>query len=321
MRRLFAVILSLAFVINAHGQLYLIKNLAWQQKIKKNYFLAPLFDGVKRSNIQLQKEKNLTKELEDKYGNKDSAYKQLLINGWNYFTIGMIDSSIISFNQAYLLDNNNLETFFAFGSIIAFIDTKPNFELITHFKLNEKVSSTWDLTVFFGDPNFLDELRIIKKKQTIKPNLTSLLLNPKPPYFVDSAKYIMLKIKAGDAEGYYKMGRPNGIWIDYYSGTKKIMRTYNLVNGVESGQITGYYKNGNLSVIFYENNLGEIDGEYKVYDYDGQLARIEYWHKNHFDEKETKVIREWEEDGKITTEVVNGKFKNYVWKGGKKTLK
>ncbi len=318
MKGLIAIIFSVAFIINVQGQPYLIENTSWQQKIKKNYFLAPLFYGVKKSAMQLDKEQMLTKQLISKYDDKESAYRQLLINGWNYFTIGIIDSAIINFNQAYLIDSNNLETFVAFGSIITFLDTKPNFELITHFKLNDRVSSTWDLTAFFGNPIFLDEVKHIQKKQVAQPILSTLLLNPRQPYFVDSSKYIMLKIKSDNQQGFYKMGRPNGSWTDYYSGTTKIMRTYTIVSGVESGQITAYHKNGNISSIFFKNNLGEIDGEFKVFDYDGKLVRTEYWHHNKSNGKDTKVIREWDEDGTNKTEVIDGQLKEFIWKDGKK---
>jgi len=228
LRKILACLLSFSFTISLYAQPYLIRNGAWQQKIQKDYFLAPLFYGVKKSSMQLNNETSLKKELIAKYGNSHSAYTQLLTDGWNYFIIGRTDSAIIHFNQAYLLDSNNLETFFAFGSIITFLDGTPNFKLITQYKLNEKVSSTWDLTAFFGDPAFLDELKAIRKKDTHTPQLSSLLANPHPPYAVDSAKYITLKIRSGDAEGFYKMGRPDGQWTDYYVGTDTVMRTYHI---------------------------------------------------------------------------------------------
>jgi len=319
MIRLFTILFSLSFTNSLYSQPYLIRNNSWQQKIQKNYFLAPLFYGIKKTHIQLSNETSLKNELITKYGSRHSAYTQMLINGWNYFIIGMSDSAMIKFNQAYLIDSNDLETFFAVGSVITFLDGTPNFKLITHYKLNEKVSSTWDLTAFFGDPAFLNELKAIRKKESHKPYLSSLLADPQPPYFVDSSRYIILKIRSGDQEGFYKMGRPNGKWTDYYVGTDTVMRTYHITNGVESGEITGYYKNGRISAIFFKNASGEIDGDFKVYDYNGDLVRIEHWHKNNFNPQDSKVIREWEEDGKITTEVVNGELKEFIWKDGHKT--
>jgi hypothetical protein len=319
MNRLIILFFFLAFTANLHSQPYLIKNAAWQPKIKKNYFLAPLFYGIKKDSLQLSRETRLKNELITKYGSVDPAYTQLLITGWNYFTIGMTDSAIIHFNQAYLLDSVNLETFFAFGFILRFLDTKPDFHFIYN-KLKDRVSSPWDLTVFFGDDAFLDELKRIREKQIYKPNLSTLLIKPHAPYFVDSSKYIILKIKTDNHEGFYKMGRPSGPWRDYYLGTEKVMRTYTMVNGGERGQITAYHKNGKISGIFFKNELGEIDGEFKVFDYNGELVRIEQWHKNKGDSRDTKIFKDWEEDGTITTEVINGEFKSFIWKGGQKTL-
>ena len=319
MNRLVITIFFLAFTCSLHAQPYLITNAAWQQKIKANYFLAPLFYGVKKDNAQVKRETSLQQQLITQYGSSHSAYRELLITGWNYFTLGMTDSAIFNFNQAWLLDTTNLETFLAFGSIITFLDGQPNFQLITQYKLNEKVPSGWDVTAFFGDPAFLDELRTIRKTRTYTPNLSRLLANPRSPYFVDSSKYVLLKIRSGDEEGFYKMGRRSGPWTDYYTGTNKVMRRYTIVNGVESGQISAYHRNGKRSSIFSKNALGEIDGEFQVYDYNGDLVRIEHWHKNSMNPKDSKIIKDWEEDGKITTEVVNGQLKQFIWKGGRKT--
>jgi hypothetical protein len=320
MNRLITIFFPFAFTANLHSQPYLIKNAIWQPKIETNYFLAPLFYGIKKNSIQLGHETRLKNELITKYGSTDSAYRQMLITGWNYFTIGMTDSAIINFNQAYLLDSTNLETFFAFGSIITYLDAKPNYELINHYHLKERVSSPWDLTAFFGNDSFLEELKLIKEKQIYKPNLSTLLVKPQAPYFVDSSKYITLKIKTDNSEGFYKMGRPGGPWTDYHFGTKKVMRTYTIVNGVECGQITAYHKNGKISAIFFKNNLGEIDGEFKVFDYNGELVRIEYWHKNKGNSMDSKIFKEWEEDGTITTDVINGEVKSFIWKDGQKAL-
>jgi hypothetical protein len=308
-------------VIKVDGQKYLIKNLSWQQKIKINYFLAPLFYGVNKSPAQITREGSRVQILVKTYGNQSSAYRQCLISGWNYFSIGKIDSAIINFNEAYLLDYKNLETFYAFGSIIAFIDLKPNYELITHFKLNEKVSSGWDLMAFFGDQPFLDRVKAIQRQHIYLPNLSAILAHPKPPFFVDSSKYVMLKVIIDNQEGFYRMGRRNSSWTDYFYGTSKIMRTYNIVDGMETGEIKAYHKNGSLAAIFNKNNVGEIDGEYKVFDYQGQLVRIEYWKKNSSNKGDSKIIKEWEEDGETTSEIVNGKSVVYVWKDGKKILK
>jgi uncharacterized protein YerC len=67
-------------------------------------------------------------------------------------------------------------------SVITFIDSTPNFQLITYFKLNEKVSSAWDVTAFFGDLEFLDELKAIRKKEMHTPQLSSLLADPHLPH-------------------------------------------------------------------------------------------------------------------------------------------
>jgi len=322
MKRLFTIIISFTLSSVVQGQQYLIKGKGWQDKINKNYFLSPLFYGVKKTPVQRENEKKITKKLIEKYGNINSASRQALINGWNYFYIGKIDSAILNFNQAYLIDGNNAEVYVAFGSILAFINGKPSNELIYKFHLIDKVSSGWDLMSFFGDGIFLENLKIIQQKNPINKPLTEVLKNPTSPYLIDSERYVVLKIKYDNHEGIYKMGRPSGLWTDYYDlDCKKVMRHYTIVNGKESGEITAFHKNGKIMSIFNKDSNGDLDGECKIFDYNGELVRIEYWHKNSFNKKDSKIFKDWEEDGTITYDIVNQQEKTFIWKDGKKTLK
>jgi len=322
MKILFAVIITFTIASTAVGQPYLIKQSGWQQKIKKNYFLAPLFYGIKRTPAQKENENEIAGNLTKKYGSVNSAYVQSLITGWNYFYIGKIDSAIMNFNQAYLIDKNNLETYLAVGSILTFINGKPSDELINKIESMNKVSSGWDLMAFFGDSIFLEQLKIIQQKNPVNNSLTKFLKNPAGPYLVDSGKYIVIKVIYDNHEGVYKMGRPAGLWADYYDDNhKRVMRYYTIVNGKESGKITAYHKNGKLMAVFNKSSNGDIDGEYKVFDYNGELVRIEYWHKNSADKKDFKIFKEWEEDGTITYETVDNQTKEFIWNDGKKALK
>ncbi len=321
MKSLISILFLFTLLTNTFGQKYLIKNPDWVLKIKQNPSLSPLSFGITKTQGQTIKDNQTVGLLLKKYKTKNLAYRQQIIGGWNYFTIGRVDSAIIYFNQAYLIDKVNLETFFAIGSIIAFIDGEPSNELIEHYHLMDKVSSTWDLTVFYGDLIFLEELKNIHKEFPVIEPLFKILTTNAKPYEVDSAKFVMVKIKSDNHEGYYRMGRQYGQWTDYYeSDSKNVMRHYTIIDGKESGKITAFHKNGKLSSIFYKDKNGDIDGEFKIFDYNGDLVRIEYWHKNSHDSKDSKIIKEWEEDG-TTTEIVDGKFKEFIWKDGKKSPK
>jgi hypothetical protein len=322
MKKIISTLILSIFLFTAVGQKYLIKNPSWVSKIKQNPSLAPLSFGINKSQSQIRKENQVTNDLIKRYKNKNLAYSKQIIVGWNYFTIGKIDSAIISFNQAYLVDKLNLETFFAIGSVITFIDGKPSNELIENYHLMEKVSSAWDLTAFYGDLIFLEELKHIHKNFPIKEALNRVLSANIKPYEIDSAKFIMVKIKLDNEEGYYRMGRRYGQWTDYYEPDgKNVMRHYTIVNGKESGKITAFHKNGNLSSIFFKDKNGEINGEFQIFDYDGNLVRIDYWHKNSHKGKDSKIIKEWEEDGTTDEIIVDGQFKEFIWKNGKKSPK
>ncbi len=178
------------------------------------------------------------------------------------------------------------------------------------------------MMAFFGDSIFLDYLKLTQQKNPVNKTLAEFLKNPSDPYLIDSGRYIVLKVGYNNHEGFYKMGRPSGLWTDYYNDDRKqIMRNYTIINGKESGVITAYHRNGKLMSIFNKSSNGEIDGEFKVFDYNGELVRIEYWHKNSLDSKDNKVFKEWEEDGTITHEIVGKQTKEFIWNNGKKTLK
>jgi tetratricopeptide (TPR) repeat protein len=321
MKRLISILFLSTFLTTAFGQKYLIRNRDWVLKINQNPSLSPLSFGIKKTQRQILNDSQITSLLLKKYKTKDLAYRQQIIDGWNYFIIGRVDSAIIYFNQAYLIDKKNLEAFFAIGSIITFIDREPNNELIEHYHLIDKVSSAWDLTAFYGDLIFLEKLNGIHKDFPTKEPLFKILTTNSKPYEVDSAKFVMVKLKTDNHEGYYRMGRQYGQWTDYYeSEGQNVMRNYTIIDGRESGKITAFHKNGKLSSIFYKDKNGDIDGEFKIFDYNGDLVRIEYWHKNSHDSKDSKIIKEWEEDG-TTTEMVDGQFKEFIWKDGKKSPK
>ena len=321
MKRLISILFLSTLSFNAIGQKFLFRNPDWVLKIKQNSNLSPLSFGIKKTQVQASKDNQIVSQLLKKYKTKDLAYQQQIIDGWNYFTIGRVDSAIICFNQAYLIDKVNLETFIAIGSIITFIDGEPSNDLIRHYHLMDKVSSAWDLTAFYGNLTFLEEIKNIHKDFPIKEPLFKILKTNVKPYEVDSAKFVMVKIKSDNQEGYYRMGRQYGQWTDYYeSDGKNVMRHYTIIDGRESGRITAFHKNGKLSSIFYKDKNGDIDGEFKIFDYNADLVRIEYWHKNSHDSKDSKIIKEWEEDG-TATEIVNGQFKDFIWKDGKKSPK
>ena len=321
MNRLISILLLSTIFSNSFGQNYLIKNPTWALKIKNNSTLAPLSFGIKKTQGQIYKDNKIVSTSLKKYKTKELAYKQQIIDGWNYFTIGKIDSAIINFNIAYLIDKTNLETFIAIGSIITYIDGEPSNELIKRYHLMDKVSSSWDITAFYGDIIFLEELKNIHKEFKVKEPLFKILITNATPYEVDSAKFIIVKIKFDNHEGYYKMGRQNGNWTDYFSSEdKSVMRHYTIIDGVESGKITAFHKNGKLNSIFYKDKNGDINGEFKIFDYNGELVRIDYWHNNSFNRKDSKIIKDWEEDG-ITTEIVNGQLREFIWKDGKKSSK
>jgi hypothetical protein len=350
MKRFAIIFFFIPFISQLQAQSYLVKDSVWQQKIKENYFLAPLFYGVTRNSHQLDSENLLRQQLITKYGNSTEAHREQLITGWNYLFIGAIDSSVIHFNEAFLLDSNNLEAAFAFSTIIKLIDFNNNqynrdpnrySDLAIYLYNIHKIYPPWRDEDFNGNDTLVYGLMNLFSNQQYIPILAQVLLHPQLPYKVDSAEYLLVKIK-GISEGFYKMGRKaDGEWIDYIDGVAGIIylsragndhrypevffgkdtsKIYSILNGIEIGRIVDYGYEGKPRAIYYKDSVGKISGPCEIFDDSGALVRTEYWHNDTLNKAATKVIRDWNENGTVESGMLDGHLRKYQWKDSKKIL-
>lgn len=93
--------------------------------------------------------------------------------------------------------------------------------------------------------------------------------------------YLSGKLKA---IGFYKKGKKNGVFKTYNEEDGTLFLEQYYTTGLEDDLIrcVFYYKNGNVEKegTAYERNNWEITGEWKYYDEQGKLKRIEIFDKN-----------------------------------------
>jgi hypothetical protein len=322
---LFTLISSISF-----GQDYLIINESWQNKIKQNYQLAPLFYGVNRSKSQLKDQSNFVKQEVSKYTNTDSAFNEHYKLGWNYFNIGITDSAIIEFNNCYLLKSEDLRLITAFSNVLTYLngepdynnlnsETYPNYRLIDILKFEEKSITGWNTMIAFGDGIFIDKLKNLHQSSDNYSSIEEALDSIKPPYEFDSIGNINVKLRFDRDEGYYKQGLKNGTWVRYCVDTALIDFEYNLVDGIRNGVTTSYYKNGIKRTEFSHIN-GIISGQYKYYDKNGELIRIDFWENNSMNPENTIKYKDTHVEGDVFQEKdENGVLKTYIIINGEKS--
>ncbi len=228
--------------------------------------------------------------------------KRLIDKGWKYYERKILDTAMFRFNQAWLLDSGNVDSYIGFSVIYGVLGKKK-----TEMDMLNKAIA------FDGKNTEKIIMQVMQKVTTF---------NSPEKLSVSSDGIQKEYFKSGKLRGVgkYKDGKKIGEWTEYYE-TGEIHRVYNVnKNGYEDGKIINYFENGNKCIEFTKRN-GNIVGEFKVYDYDGKLVRIEHWKHSKMSSSDTEVFKDWEIDGKPAWEMKDGKLIELVWKGGKKINK
>jgi tetratricopeptide (TPR) repeat protein len=78
----------------------------------------PLYGRQKKCKEQIQSDNEFLKEADKNFENRQVAAKYYIDRAWNYFYENKLDTSIMRFNQAWLLDSLNSDIFWGFGNIL-----------------------------------------------------------------------------------------------------------------------------------------------------------------------------------------------------------
>jgi tetratricopeptide (TPR) repeat protein len=99
-----------------------------QEKIN----LIPMYGKEKKCIYQLEGDEEFLINCDKKFKDRKEAARFYINRGWSYFHMSQLDTSMMRFNEAWLLDSTNADIYLGFGSILGtnkqFKESIPFFE-------------------------------------------------------------------------------------------------------------------------------------------------------------------------------------------------
>ncbi|KOY87008.1 hypothetical protein AD998_13425 [bacterium 336/3] len=242
--------------------------------------------------------------------------------------MGIIDTATIEFNRCFLIDKKNVRAITGLQYIISYLngsDTPLNIDylhkVINHlnslFTAEEEARAYVEYLIYHIDTLYIQNLQQIHKRNKKYDKLPLFHNQLQEPYNLDSNKYILVKIKHDDSEGYFKMGLQDGLWKTYRKNSTLVKFDYEMHYGKMRGKTHLYDKN--RIVIKETSYLNDGIEECKYFDEKGELVRIAYWKNNYNLRKDDKVYKQVPVEGDIVREKdKNGKIKEYIIKDREK---
>ncbi len=80
--------------------------------------LLPMYGKVPKCVAQIESDKIFLADCDKQFNSRKEAAKYHIDRAWNYFYKGQLDTSIMRFNQAWLLDSLNADVYWGFGNIL-----------------------------------------------------------------------------------------------------------------------------------------------------------------------------------------------------------
>ncbi|WP_428328876.1 tetratricopeptide repeat protein [Mucilaginibacter sp.] len=113
----------------------------------------PMYGGIKKCKEQLEDDKRFLDAC-DKSTSRKEAAAHMVARGWQYFYAQKLDTSMMRFNQAWLLDSLNSEIYWGFGNLLGtqrkFKESIPFFQ--RSLKLNPDNAKVWqDVSTSYGN--------------------------------------------------------------------------------------------------------------------------------------------------------------------------
>ena len=115
------------------------------QDCPENINILPMYGKEKKCQEQIEIDQDFFKECDKIFKNRQQASRVYTKKAWSYFYKNDFDTAMKRFNQAWLLDSLNAETYWGFGNILG-MQMKPE-ESLTYFdksiKINPNNSNVW----------------------------------------------------------------------------------------------------------------------------------------------------------------------------------
>lgn len=80
--------------------------------------IEPMYAGLEMGSSEKEMDETLLKYRIKEEGSKEAVVAVIIKSAWNYYHSGYPNIAMRKFNQVWLLDPNNAELYFGFGSIL-----------------------------------------------------------------------------------------------------------------------------------------------------------------------------------------------------------
>jgi tetratricopeptide (TPR) repeat protein len=88
------------------------------QDCKEGINLLPMYGGLAKCEQQMNSDKEFLATADSKFKDRKTAALFYLDLGWNYFYKNDLETSMMRFNQAWLLDSLNADIYWGFGNLL-----------------------------------------------------------------------------------------------------------------------------------------------------------------------------------------------------------
>ena len=89
----------------------LLLSCSWKQDCPEKANLLPMYGRLKKCGEQLKIDKDFLSECDKYFKDRNEATRHHINKGWEYFYKDELDTAMMRFNQAWLLDSTNADIY------------------------------------------------------------------------------------------------------------------------------------------------------------------------------------------------------------------
>ena len=118
-----------------------------QTDCPKDINKLPMFGHVKKCKEQIDSDNDFLKQCDKQFKNRKEAAKFHVDKGWEYFYKNQFETSMMRFNQAWLLDSLNADIFWGYGNILGLNNRNFKESLVyleKSLKMNPDNARVWE---------------------------------------------------------------------------------------------------------------------------------------------------------------------------------
>ena len=118
-----------------------------QADCPKDINKLPMFGHVKKCKEQIDSDNDFLKQCDKQFKNRKEAAKYHVDKGWDYFYKNQFETSMMRFNQAWLLDSLNADIYWGYGNIMGLNNRNFKESLVyleKSLKMNPDNARVWE---------------------------------------------------------------------------------------------------------------------------------------------------------------------------------